>query len=127
MTKKLIKGTSLLLAIIICVSTFIGIGSTTAFAAAGEKTEVYLIDYPRDGDSNYYDDWGHREMKYMNGWKDFETSCTGLRVIGSYFGNIAYCIEPGTGQDIGDTLTEKNENILIIMLLNSTRQFQVMM
>ena len=110
MTKKLIKGTSLLLAIIICVSTFIGIGSTTAFAAAGEKTEVYLIDYPRDGDSNYYDDWGHREMKYMNGWKDFETSCTGLRVIGSYFGNIAYCIEPGTAQDIGDTLTEKNEN-----------------
>lgn len=30
--------------------------------------------------------------------------------MGSYSGNIAYCIEPGTGQSTGDSLTEKDEN-----------------
>ena len=30
--------------------------------------------------------------------------------MGSYSGNIAYCIEPGTQQHTGDTLTENNES-----------------
>lgn len=33
-----------------------------------------------------------------------------LRAIGSYTGKICYCIEPGTGQHTGDTLTQKDEN-----------------
>ena len=37
-------------------------------------------------------------------------STDSLRAMGSYSGNIAYCIEPGTGQHTGDTLTEKNED-----------------
>lgn len=46
----------------------------------------------------------------MNVQKGLSTAHTGLRAIGSYSGNIAYCIEPGTGQRTGDTLTEKGEN-----------------
>lgn len=56
--KKMKKATSLLMAAVMCVSTFVGIGSTTAFAASGEQAEVYLVDYPRSGDANIGGDWG---------------------------------------------------------------------
>ena len=104
------KVTSLFMAALMCVTTFASIGSTTAYAATGEQADVYLVDYPRSGDANYDGDWGHGNLNYMNGWKAFEHNKTGLRAIGSYSGNIAYCIEPGTGQRTGDTLTEKDEN-----------------
>ena len=104
------KVTSLFMAALMCVTTFASIGSTTAYAATGEQADVYLVDYPRDGDANYDGTWGHGNLNYMNGWKAFEHNKTGLRAIGSYSGNIAYCIEPGTGQRTGDTLTQKDEN-----------------
>ena len=71
---------------------------------------MYLVDYPRSGDTNNNGEWGHGNLNYMNGWKGLSTKYTGLRAMGSYSGNIAYCIEPGTGQRTGDTLTEKDEN-----------------
>lgn len=108
--KKMKKATSLLMAAVMCVSTFVGIGSTTAFAASGEQAEVYLVDYPRSGDVNIGGDWGHAPKNYMNGWKAVNSKYTELRAIGSYSGNIAYCIEPGTGQATGDTLTQKDES-----------------
>lgn len=108
--KKMKKATSLLMAAVMCVSTFVGIGSTTAFAASGEQAEVYLVDYPRSGDVNIGGDWGHAPKNYMNGQKAVNSKYTELRAIGSYSGNIAYCIEPGTGQATGDTLTQKDES-----------------
>lgn len=50
-TQKFKRTLSLLLAMLMCVTTLFGMG-TTAFAAE-ETDEVYLIFYPRDGDANY--------------------------------------------------------------------------
>lgn len=50
-TQKFKRTVSLLLAMLMCVTTLFGMG-TTAFAAE-ETDEVYLISYPRDGDANY--------------------------------------------------------------------------
>lgn len=49
---KFKRVTSLFLATLMCVTTFAGIGSTTAYAASGEKADVYMVDFPRDGDSD---------------------------------------------------------------------------
>ena len=61
------RGTSALLALIMCLTAMIGFGSTTAFAA-GEEAEVAMFTFPRDGDANYGADWGHEAKHYMNGW-----------------------------------------------------------
>lgn len=39
---------------------------------------------------------------------------------GLYSGNIAYCIEPGTGQHTGDTLTQRDENYFNEISSNGT-------
>ena len=49
---KFKRVTSLFLATLMCVTTFAGIGSTTAYAASGEKADVYMVDFPRDGEDN---------------------------------------------------------------------------
>lgn len=109
-TSILKKGTSLLMALVMCLSAFIGIGSTTAFAA-GEEAEAVLISFPRDGDANYSaGDWGHGHLNYMNGWSAGETRFNTVYAMGSYYGNICYCIEPGTALDTGDRFTQKDEN-----------------
>lgn len=91
---KFKKAVSLMLAAVMSLTAFMGIGATTAFAAVGEKADVYLVDYPRSGDTNNNGEWGHGNLNYMNGWKGLSTKYTGLRAMGSYSGNIAYCIEP---------------------------------
>ena len=45
------RGIAGLLSLVMCLSAFIGLGTTTAFAA-GEQAEVYLISFPRSGDAN---------------------------------------------------------------------------
>ena len=65
-TQKFKRTVSLLLAMLMCVTTLFGMG-TTAFAAE-ETDEVYLISYPRDGDANYGGEWGHNSLSFMNGW-----------------------------------------------------------
>ena len=117
---KFKKAVSLMLAVVMSLTAFMGIGATTAFAAVGEKADVYLVDYPRSGDTNNNGEWGHGNLNYMNGWKGLSTKYTGLRAMGSYSGNIAYCIEPGTGQRTGDTLTEKDENFFNNISPNGT-------
>lgn len=117
---KFKKAVSLMLAAVMSLTAFMGIGATTAFAAVGEKADVYLVDYPRSGDTNNNGEWGHGNLNYMNGWKGLSTKYTGLRAMGSYSGNIAYCIEPGTGQRTGDTLTEKGENFFNNISPNGT-------
>ena len=42
------RGIAGLLSLVMCLSAFIGLGTTTAFAA-GEQAEVYLISFPRSG------------------------------------------------------------------------------
>lgn len=49
---KLKKAVSLMLATVMSLTAFMSIGATTAFAAVGEKADVYLVDYPRSGDTS---------------------------------------------------------------------------
>ena len=65
---KFKKAVSLMLAAVMSLTAFMGIGATTAFAASGEKTEVYMVDFPRDGDANYDGVWGHSNLTLKNGW-----------------------------------------------------------
>lgn len=108
-TKIFKKGTSLLLAAVMSVSTFFGIGTTTAFAA-GEQSDVYMVSFPRDGDANYGGEWGHDNLTYMNGWSSGKSRYSNVRAIGSYTGNICYCIEPGVPQNTGDSFSSRDEN-----------------
>ncbi|MBR4968255.1 MAG: Cys-Gln thioester bond-forming surface protein, partial [Bacteroidaceae bacterium] len=104
------RGTSALLAVIMCLSAFLGIGSTTAFAAEGTTDEVVMFSFPREGDANIGGDWGHGELRYMNGWSAGSTKKITVYTIGSWSGNACYCIEPGTPLNIGDVMTERDEN-----------------
>ena len=99
---------SLFLAALMCVTSLVGIG-TTAYAAE-ETDDVYLISYPRDGDSNYNAEWGHGSLTFMNGWKTGTSRYTTVRAMGSYNGNICYCIEIGVPQQTGDSFTKKGED-----------------
>ena len=103
------KGVSMLLAMVMCLTTFLGIGTTTAFAA-GEQADVYLVSFPRDGDANYGGEWGHESHTFMNGWFTANSQYTTIRAMNSYEGNICYCIEPGVPQKTGDSYTNWDEN-----------------
>lgn len=89
------RGLSLFLAVLLCFTAVLGFGTTTAFAA-GEQSDVYLVAYPREGDANldYSGTWGHDNLRYMNGWSSGRSLFTIVRAMGSYEGNICYCIEP---------------------------------
>ena len=111
MKKNLFKrGMAGLLSLVMCLTTLVGIGTTTAYAA-GERAEVYLVSFPRSGDANidYSGTWGHPNLRYMYGWHSGESKYTTIRAMHSYDGNICYCIEPGVQQDTGDTYTSKDE------------------
>ena len=58
---------SLFLAALMCVTSLVGIG-TTAYAAE-ETDDVYLISYPRDGDSNYNAEFQAAELPFQNAGK----------------------------------------------------------
>ena len=103
------RGTSLFLAFLMCLTTFLGIGTTTAFAA-GTKGEALLIAYPREGDANYSQTtWGREAMTLMNGWSMMKSKYFSLFTMNSYNGNICYCIEPGTLLNNGDVFEQKDE------------------
>ncbi len=78
--------------------------------------DVALIGYPRANWPNEYKGgtWNHGALTFKNGWYTSANSNnqTHIRAIGSYSGQICYCIEPGIAQDGGDTLGSKNENFL---------------
>ena len=94
---KFKRAVSLVMAAVLSLGVFANIG-TTAYAASGTKSDVYIMQLPRSGDTNNNGKWGHGELKFMNGWYSHAISTDSLRAMGSYSGNIAYCIEPGTGQ-----------------------------
>ena len=107
-TKKAKKVMSLFLAVLMCVTTLAGFG-TTAYAAE-ETDEVYLVSFPRDGDANYGGEWGHGSLSFMNGWSTANPRYTTVFAMGSYNGNICYCIEPGVPLNTGDRFTKKGED-----------------
>lgn len=108
--KNFKKVLSLFLAMtVICLSLF-SVGTLSSYAAVGEKADVYIVEFPRGGEANR-SGWGHEALQYMNGWNTGgATDKLMLRAIGSYTGQICYCIEPGTGQHTGDTFTQKDES-----------------
>lgn len=106
--QKIKKILSLFLAALMCVTTLAGFG-TTAYAAE-ETDEAYLVSFPRDGDANYGGEWGHGSLSFMNGWSAQNSRYTTVRAMGSYEGNICYCIEVGVPQETGDRYTKKGEN-----------------
>ena len=105
------RGLSLFLAVLLCFTAVLGFGTTTAFAA-GEQSDVYLVAYPREGDANldYSGTWGHDNLQYMNGWSSGRSLFTIVRAMGSYEGNICYCIEPGVPLETGDSLSKWGED-----------------
>ena len=117
---KFKRAVSLVMAMVLSLTTFMGLGTTTAFAASGKKSDVYIMELPRSGDTNNNGKWGHGELKFMNGWYSHAIGNDSLRAMGSYSGNIVYCIEPGTGQHTGDTFTEKNEDYFNSLGSNGT-------
>ncbi len=110
MKNKWKRITSLLMLMVLSLSSALAGGVPVAEAAEGEKAKVVMIDYPRSGDANYSGEWGTPALSLMNGWEGSKHKGTGLRVIGSYSGNIAYCIEPGVAQKTGDNLVYQDEN-----------------
>lgn len=111
-TKFIKRGMSGLMAVLMAVTAFVGLGTTTAFAAS-ETAESYMVSYPRDGDANKVygeDGWGHTAKTYMNGWSTGSSRVLTLHCMDSYDGKVCYCIEPGVVRNVGDTYTKFNEN-----------------
>ena len=107
---KIKRAVSFVMATVLSLSAFMSIGTSTAFAASGEKTKVYMVDFPRDGDANYDGVWGHSNLTLKNGWHTGSSTHTNLKAIGSYSGNIAYCIEPGVSLSSGQSMNKYAEN-----------------
>ncbi len=111
-TKFIKRGMSGLMAVLMAVTAFVGLGTTTVFAAS-ETAESYMVSYPRDGDANQVygeDGWGHTAKTYMNGWSTGSSRVLTLHCMDSYDGKVCYCIEPGVVRNVGDTYTKFNEN-----------------
>ena len=107
---KIKRAVSFVMATVLSLSAFMSIGTSTAFAASGEKSKVYMVDFPRDGDANYDGVWGHSNLTLKNGWHTGSSTHTNLKAIGSYSGNIAYCIEPGVSLSSGQSMNKYDEN-----------------
>lgn len=107
---KFKRSISLLLAFIICLSTFTGLGITAS--AAGVKGKSYMVSFPRENDAkaDYSGTWGHGDLSYMNGWSGHTTKYTTFFTIDEYGGKICYCIEPGTPAENGNEFTQKDES-----------------
>ena len=105
--KTLKKAFSAFLSLLMCMMTLLSI-STPVFAAT--TVDAYMVDFPRDGDSNYSATaWGHSATSLMGGWRYLNSKYTTVHSIGTYNGQVSYCIEPGIGQNAGDTLSHKDE------------------
>ena len=97
---------SVIMAVILCTCM---LGGFSAFAA-GEQVENYQLAFPRRGDVNYSDKWGHGKLKHMNGWFSDEAKYNTVFTIGSYSGPACYCIEPGTPIENKYKLTSRDES-----------------
>lgn len=106
--KTLKKTFSAFLSLLMCLMTLLSV-STPVFAAT--TVDAYMVDFPRDGDSNYSTTaWGHSATSLMGGWQFLNSNYTTVHSIGTFNGQVSYCIEPGIGQAVGDTLSYKDED-----------------
>ena len=107
---KIKRAVSFVMATVLSLTAFMGVGANTAFASAGEKTNVYMVDFPRDGDANCDGVWGYNNLTLKNGWHTGSATHTNLKAIGSFSGNVGYCIEPGVHLSMGQSMTQYDEN-----------------
>ena len=107
---KIKRAVSFVMATVLSLTAFMGVGANTAFAAAGEKTNVYMVDFPRDGDANCDGVWGYNNLTLKNGWHTGSATHTNQKAIGSFSGNVGYCIEPGVHLSMGQSMTQYDEN-----------------
>ena len=103
------RTTAMLLALVLCLSAFLG-GSIPTAQAAEQRAEVRNIQFPREGDDNYDAAWGHPALKYRNGWETSKSSKNIIRAMESYSGPVCYCIEPGGIQNTGDTFVSRGDD-----------------
>ena len=117
------RTTAMLLALVLCLSAFLGLGIPTA-QAAEQRAEVRNIQFPREGDDNYDAAWGHPALKYRNGWEAKASGKNIIRAMESYSGTVCYCIEPGVIQNTGDSFISMGDDFWNTMLyLGGNDQF----
>ena len=75
------RGLTAFMAMLLCLSSFIGLGTTTAYAA-GEQAEVYMISFPRGGGANSGGGVGHTTLHTMKCWAKGRTKKTKQPVTG---------------------------------------------
>lgn len=105
MKKNLKRSMTGVLAFLLCFTTILGAGGTTAFAASQTST-AYMVSYPRSGDANQVYSptaWGRTEKHYMNGWGAEESDVFTAHAQDSYDGQVCYCIQPGVSRYVGDS------------------------
>lgn len=79
--KTLKKALSAFLSLLMCMMTLLSI-STPVFAAT--TVDAYMVDFPRDGDSNYSATaWGHSATSLMGGWRFLNSKYTTVHSIGT--------------------------------------------
>ena len=100
------KSMALVMALLMCFSMFVSFGTTAL--AAGERSEIYMVSFPRGTDANL-SHWEHDSLNFMNGWHMDAYDMFAAFCVGSYEGKIAYCIEPGIPLDNGESFTSKDE------------------
>ena len=100
------KSMALVMALLMCFSMFASFGTTAQ--AAGERSEIYMVSFPRDAETNR-DHWDRDNLQFMNGWYMDAYDMFATFAVGSYEGKVAYCIEPGTPIDNAHTFTAKDE------------------
>lgn len=100
------KSMALVMALLMCLSMFVSFGITAQ--AAGERSEIYMISFPRGADANR-DHWERDDLQFMNGWHMDAYDMFATFCVGSYEGKVAYCIEPGVPIDNGEPFTSKDE------------------
>ena len=99
-----------LLAFLMCFTALVVF--VPAASAATTTSEAFYLTYPRENDAAYvlnHETWGHPEKTFMNGWGMDAMNTTPLHTVGSYNGQICYCIEPGVDRNIGDSFTGLGE------------------
>ena len=109
---KFKKILSMIMAFLICFTSFVSTNVTTVNASAEVYDDVIMVEFPRSGDANSGADWGYGDMEYMNGWNVEAFPAVEFRMVGSWMANIAYCIEPGVYQQFGNTYAMKDERFM---------------
>lgn len=78
------KSMALIMALLLCFSMFVSFGTTAQ--AAGERSEIYMVSFPRDAENNR-DHWDRDNLQFMNpSWWP-----TGTSTIWSASGSGSMC------------------------------------